>query len=80
MQLGLIAGLIEPLLEAVGIPLPGLDTLVAFDCHPTVRHRASSLAEIVDTNLAMYRSWVLGAQKRHCAVQLLSRYVVKHFA
>ncbi|KAL5480645.1 hypothetical protein ACEPAI_9585 [Sanghuangporus weigelae] len=31
-----VSGILTPILDDLGIPLPGLGTLIAFDCHETI--------------------------------------------
>lgn len=42
-QFGLLSAVLTPILDAAGIPLPGLDTVVATDCTDTVRRMSSLL-------------------------------------
>ena len=35
-QLGLLGSIVDPILEAAGIPLPGIGTIVAVECTDTV--------------------------------------------
>lgn len=60
-KLALLGAIVDPILDAAGIPLPGLDTIVAVDCTDSVRPSLFFLYlsfYMLSTFLSSIASWI----------------------